>query len=91
MCGSLRTWQGLATGLCLLKGEEIEAEGERKAGRKEGRREKEGGEEGSQTRRPAAGKGIEGETRREASRGSLDASPRQLLVGLEDDRPSGDV
>lgn len=41
MCSSLRTWQGLATGLCLLKGEEIEAEGERK---KEGR--KEGGKEG---------------------------------------------
>lgn len=40
MCSSLRIWRGLATGLCLLKREAIEAEGK---GREEG---KKGGREG---------------------------------------------
>lgn len=61
---------GPAVGLCLLGGEEVEAEEEGKGGREEKREEEareEGWGEGSQTRSLRAGKCTEGETRKEGS------------------------
>lgn len=86
---ALRTWQGLATGLCLLKGEEKEAgEGREAEGRKRGR------ERGSQTRGLGAGK-EQRDSGEEAPEGGWEVSilreaeGRLSSAGQDSVRPAG--